>query len=73
MRHICLYFQVHQPFRLRIYRFFDIGQSHDYYHELNNRVLMQRIAKKMLHPHERPPEKTYYSPHAGKIFGGFFH
>lgn len=50
MRHICLYFQVHQPFRLRIYRFFDIGQSHDYYHELNNRVLMQRIAKKCYLP-----------------------
>jgi alpha-amylase len=50
MRHICLYFQVHQPFRLRIYRFFDIGESHDYYHELNNRVLMQRIAKKCYLP-----------------------
>jgi len=50
MRHICLYFQVHQPFRLRIYRFFDIGESHDYYHELNNRVLMQRIARKCYLP-----------------------
>jgi len=50
MRHICLYFQVHQPFRLHIYRFFDIGESHDYYDELNNRLLMQRIAKKCYLP-----------------------
>lgn len=50
MKHICLYFQVHQPFRLRIYRFFDIGTSHDYYHELNNRTLLQRIARKCYLP-----------------------
>jgi len=50
MKHICLYFQVHQPFRLRIYRFFDIGVSHDYYHELNNRTLLQRIARKCYLP-----------------------
>lgn len=50
MRHICLYFQVHQPFRLRIYRFFDIDVSHDYYHELNNRTLLQRIARKCYLP-----------------------
>lgn len=50
MKHICLYFQVHQPFRLRIYRFFDIGASQDYYHELNNRTLLQRIARKCYLP-----------------------
>ncbi|RMF51005.1 MAG: alpha-amylase, partial [Bacteroidetes bacterium] len=50
MRKICLYFQVHQPFRLRVYRFFDIGVSHDYYHELNNRALLQRIARKCYLP-----------------------
>ncbi|MCS6895131.1 MAG: glycoside hydrolase family 57 protein [Bacteroidia bacterium] len=50
MKHICLYFQVHQPFRLRIYRFFDIGASQDYYHELNNRLLLQRIARKCYLP-----------------------
>ncbi|MEN3040376.1 MAG: glycoside hydrolase family 57 protein [Bacteroidia bacterium] len=50
MKHICLYFQVHQPFRLRIYRFFDIGVSQEYYHDLNNRVLLQRIARKCYLP-----------------------
>ncbi|GIV25374.1 MAG: alpha-amylase [Bacteroidia bacterium] len=50
MRRICLYFQVHQPFRLRVYRFFDIGVSHDYYHDLNNRALLERIARKSYLP-----------------------
>ncbi|MCX7607035.1 MAG: glycoside hydrolase family 57 protein [Bacteroidia bacterium] len=50
MKHICLYFQVHQPFRLRIYRFFDIGVSHEYYHDINNRALIQRIARKCYLP-----------------------
>ncbi|MDW8236664.1 MAG: glycoside hydrolase family 57 protein, partial [Bacteroidia bacterium] len=50
MKYICLYFQVHQPFRLRIYRFFDIRVSHDYYHDLNNRALMRRIAQKCYLP-----------------------
>ena len=31
MRTVCLYFQVHQPFRFRRYRFFDIGNDHYYY------------------------------------------
>ena len=31
MKTICLYFQVHQPFRYRRYRFFDIGNDHYYY------------------------------------------
>ena len=29
MRTICFYFQVHQPFRLANYRFFDILVLHD--------------------------------------------
>ena len=28
MKAICFYFQIHQPFRLRTYRFFDIGNTH---------------------------------------------
>ncbi|MGQ9864272.1 MAG: glycoside hydrolase family 57 protein [Bacteroidia bacterium] len=50
MTTVCLYFQVHQPYRLGIYRFFDIGQHTHYYHEVNNRLLMQRIAKKCYLP-----------------------
>ena len=31
MRNICFYFQIHQPMRLKRYRFFEIGQDHYYY------------------------------------------
>ena len=27
MKTICFYFQIHQPFRLKRYRFFDIGNA----------------------------------------------
>jgi len=33
MRNICFYFQIHTPFRLKRYRFFDIGNDHYYYDE----------------------------------------
>jgi alpha-amylase len=44
MRTICLYFQVHQPFRLRQYRFFDIGNEHYYYDDYSNESIMRKIA-----------------------------
>jgi alpha-amylase len=50
MKSICFYFQVHQPFRLRTYRFFDIGDRHDYYDDYNNRFIMQRVAEKCYLP-----------------------
>lgn len=31
MRNICFYFQIHLPFRLKKYRFFEIGKDHYYY------------------------------------------
>ena len=46
MRSICFYFQVHQPYRLRTYRFFDIGEKHDYFDEFNNRTIMRKVAEK---------------------------
>ncbi|MFU8842187.1 MAG: FliG C-terminal domain-containing protein [Bacteroidales bacterium] len=50
MRSICFYFQVHQPFRLRTYRFFDMGVDHYYYDDYLNRSIMQRIANKCYLP-----------------------
>lgn len=50
MRSICLYFQVHQPFRLRTYRFFNIGDDHYYYDEYQNRSIVRRIADKCYLP-----------------------
>lgn len=44
MKNICLYFQIHQPFRLRKYRFFDIGHDHYYYDDFSNRSILHKIA-----------------------------
>ena len=50
MRSICLYFQVHQPFRLRTYRFFNIGDDHQYYDDYQNRHIVRRVADKCYIP-----------------------
>ena len=47
---ICLYFQVHQPSRLRLYRFFDIGKDSHYYDDFANRTILKRIAQKCYLP-----------------------
>ena len=44
-RTLCLYFQVHQPIRLRKYHFFDIGKNSDYYDDFANRAFTRKIAE----------------------------
>jgi alpha-amylase len=53
MKTICFYFQIHQPFRLRRYRFFDIGNSHYYYDDFQNEEIFRRIAGKCYLPANR--------------------
>ena len=50
---LCLYFQVHQPYRLRQYRFFDIGKNHDYFDEFANKTIMSRVAERCYIPANR--------------------
>jgi len=50
MRTICFYFQVHQPFRLKPYRFFDIGDDHHYWDDFSNRSIMRKVAQKCYLP-----------------------
>lgn len=50
MRSICFYFQVHQPMRLRAYRFFDIGAYHNYYDDYQNKFILKRVAEKCYLP-----------------------
>ena len=50
MKSICLYFQVHQPFRLRNYRFFDIGSKSHYFDESINRKILNKVAQKCYLP-----------------------
>ncbi len=47
---ICLYFQVHQPNRLRLFRFFDIGKDSHYYDDFANRTILRRIAQRCYLP-----------------------
>ena len=49
-KNICLYFQVHQPTRLRLYRFFDIGKDSHYYDDFANRTILRRVATKCYLP-----------------------
>ena len=44
MKTICLNFQIHQPFRYRKYRFFDIGNDSYYYDDYANETIMRKIA-----------------------------
>lgn len=50
---LCLYFQVHQPYRLRQYRFFDIGKNHDYFDDFANKTIMARVASRCYVPANR--------------------
>jgi alpha-amylase len=45
MKTICLYFQLHQPFRYRKYRFFDIGNDSYYYDDYSNETILNNIAE----------------------------
>ncbi|MDD4293020.1 MAG: alpha-amylase, partial [Bacteroidales bacterium] len=47
---ICFYFQVHQPDRLRLYRFFDIGKDSWYYDEFANKTILRRVAERCYLP-----------------------
>ena len=50
MKTVCLYFQVHQPWRLKTYRFFNIGKDHNYLDDLTNRAIMLKIARECYLP-----------------------
>lgn len=50
MKSICLFFQVHQPFRHRRYRFFDIGNDHYYYDDYANETILRKVAEKSYLP-----------------------
>lgn len=53
MPDICFYFQVHQPYRLRRYRVFDIGTGARYFDDDANRGILRRVADKCYVPTNR--------------------
>lgn len=55
MSSICLYFQVHQPLRVKKYRIFDVGHDHDYFNDvsdtnLNNNKVLAKVSEKSYLP-----------------------
>jgi len=55
MASVCLYFQVHQPIRIKNYKIFDIGTDHEYFDDasdgnLNNRKILKKVAQKSYLP-----------------------
>ena len=50
MKTVNLYFQVHQPWRLKVYRFFNIGKDHNYLDDFTNRAIMQKVARQCYLP-----------------------
>lgn len=50
MKAISFYFQIHQPFRLKRYRFFDIGNDHYYYDDFANDDIAERIGRRSYIP-----------------------
>ena len=55
MKSLCFYFQVHQPYRVKRYRVFDIGNDPEYFNDksessLNNRFIVEKVARKSYVP-----------------------
>lgn len=50
MKSVCLYFKIHQPFRLKRYRFFDIGNDHYYYDDFADDEIFTRLAEQSYMP-----------------------
>jgi alpha-amylase len=53
MPDLCLYAQVHQPYRVARYRLFDIGSERDYFDEDTNAAIVRRVAAKCYIPVNR--------------------
>src|SRR3989344_3679277 len=63
---ICFYFQVHQPFRLRTYPVFDIGNSNYYFDDKKNEDVCRKVAQKCYLPTNRLMKKLI-DRHNGKF------
>lgn len=53
MKNICFYFQIHQPFRLKRYQFFEIGRDHYYYDEFQTEDRIRELVEKSYLPANR--------------------
>jgi len=53
MRNICFYFQIHLPYRLKRYRFIEIGQDHYYYDDFQIEERIKAYVEQSLLPANR--------------------
>jgi len=53
MKSICFYFQIHQPIRLKKYRFFEIGQDHYYSDEFQTEERLRYLVEQSYLPANR--------------------
>jgi len=80
MTSICFYFQVHQPYRIKKHRVFDIGKDHEYFNDksdsnLNNEKILLKVASKSYIPANQLFLKLLKKHHELKIsfsFSGVF-
>ena len=52
---VCLYFHIHQPYRIKRYRVFDVGVDHNYFNDssesdLNNKRVLAKVVQKSYLP-----------------------
>lgn len=50
MKNVCFYLNIHQPYRLKRYRFFDIGNDHYYYDDFANEDIISHNSEKSYMP-----------------------
>ncbi len=50
MKSVCFYFKIHQPYRLKRYRFFDIGNDHYYFDDFADDEIITRVAQQSYIP-----------------------
>jgi alpha-amylase len=53
MKTICFIFKIHQPFRLRDYKFFEIDEGHDYFDNVLNNEIMKSVIESSYLPANR--------------------
>ncbi len=46
MSAVCFYFQVHQPFRIRRFRFAEVGSKSDYFDDAKNSLIFNKVSQK---------------------------
>ncbi len=50
MKNVCFYLNIHQPYRLKRYRFFDIGNDHYYYDDFADEDIINNLSERSYTP-----------------------